>query len=115
MARQNEPHSKIKLGDNVQEAYTVLAAVLSAYCGSDFADAKIIARLDDGFSDVEYVCSTASKTSAFLPSILESSKVDDALHELRKSMTVDGEEPWSRCTFTLFPDGKFKFDVEYDD
>lgn len=99
----------------MEGAYMVLATVLSSHCGSDFSDAKIIARLAQGFSDVEYVCNIEAKSTAFLPDIMDSVKVDDALHELRDSMTIPGEDPWSRCTFTLFPDGKFKFDVEYDD
>lgn len=99
----------------MESAYMVLATVLSSHCGTEFGDAKISARLATGFSDVEYVCNTNGKSAAFLPDITDSIKVDDALHELRNSMAMPGEQPWSRCTFTLFPDGKFKFDVEYDD
>lgn len=40
--------------------------------------------------------------------------IDGALHALREQSTASGM-PWSRCTFTLFPDGEFKFDVAYDD
>lgn len=42
-------------------------------------------------------------------------KAADAVMMLNKEMTVPGQKPWTKCTFTLFPDGKFKFDVGYDD
>lgn len=44
--------------------------------------------------------------------VLTSSRVDDVLKDLRKQWPGP---PWSRCTFTLFPNGEFKFDVAYDD
>ena len=42
-------------------------------------------------------------------------EIGERLRDLRAATKQDGREPWSRCTFTLFPDGEFKFDVEYDD
>jgi Protein of unknown function, DUF600 len=42
-------------------------------------------------------------------------KAADAVMTLNKLMTIPGQKPWSKCKFTLFPDGTFKFDVEYDD
>jgi Protein of unknown function, DUF600 len=99
----------------MENAYQVLAAILSSNCPDGFQNASIQARLADDFSQMQYWCEVSGKK--IQPSIpsMQKSDVDDALHEIRKQMTIPGEQPWSRCTFTLFPDGKFKFDVEYDD
>ncbi len=99
----------------MQEAYTILGQILAGACSPNFEIARINASLDDGFTDVEYTCIINQQETFALPAKGKGSVVHDALHEIRKSMTIPGQEPWSRCTFTLFPDGKFKFDVEYDD
>ncbi len=99
----------------MQDAYTLLGQILVATCNSNFDTAHISARLDEGFTDIEYVCVKNGEQSFALPAKGKGSQVHDALHEIRKQMTIPGQAPWSRCTFTLFPDGKFKFDVEYDD
>ena len=96
--------------------YSVLAQGLLTICPGSFSSAVIDAELKDDWSNTVYRCETASGWSKGLP--VQASvdfKVDDALHAIRKQMTIPGQTPWSRCTFTLFPDGKFKFDVEYDD
>lgn len=99
----------------MQEAYAVLGQALALACGVDFESAQIRARLDDGFTEIEYVCTDQGQEKFVLPPAGQGSLAHDALHEIRKSMIIPGQEAWSRCTFTLFPDGKFKFDIEYDD
>ena len=95
--------------------YTAMAIALSSGCPSGYDKAWIEARMADGFSEQQYWCEGNGKKSNPDLTAQQTSVIDDALHEIRKQMTVPGQTPWSRCTFTLFPDGKFKFDVEYDD
>lgn len=99
----------------MQEPYAVLGQALSLACGVGFDSAQIRARLEDGFTEIEYVCADHGQERFVLPPSGQGSRAHDALHALRNEMTIPGQQPWSRCTFTLFPDGKFKFDVEYDD
>jgi hypothetical protein len=99
----------------MESLYGVMALALQSNCPDGFDKAFINARLSDGFSQQRYVCEKDGAQIYPDLSPNETSQIDDVLHELREAMTIPGQEPWSRCTFTLFPDGKFKFDVEYDD
>lgn len=96
--------------------YHALAASLMAICPQDFTRAEIVADLSSGYSKIVYSCETASGPKKGLDSPMDvDMKVDSTLHALRDGMTQDQRAPWSSCTFTLFPDGEFKFDVSYDD
>lgn len=95
--------------------YEAIAESLTAICGGNFESARIIARISDGHSDLRYLCKDGEQEKAIEASSATGWKIHKALHSIQSDMTMPGQEPWSRCTFTLFPDGKFKFDVEYDD
>jgi Protein of unknown function, DUF600 len=87
-----------------------------ATCPSGFEQAQMVAEVADGYSDIRYDCRSQGREQQGLASAIEQDlKVDAALHELRAQMTIPGQKSWTNCTFTLFPDGTFKFDVEYDD
>jgi hypothetical protein len=99
----------------MESLYSIMALILSSNCPVDFDKAWINARLSEGFSQQRYTCQNNGALTYPDLSSEETSKIDDALHEIRSQMTIPGQKPWTRCTFTLFPDGKFKFDVQYDD
>jgi hypothetical protein len=99
----------------MEALYSILALSLSEHCPSNFEKAWINAVVEDDFSKQRHTCLINGETKYPDIPTLETSKLGDALREIRKQMTIPGQKPWSRCTFTLFPDGKFKFDVEYDD
>ncbi len=99
----------------MEAAYSAIALALSTNCPAGYSVATLSARMSDGFSDQEAWCEVDGvKVQPDIPT-MEGWNASKALHEIRKQMTIPGQAPWSRCTFTLFPDGKFKFDVEYDD
>jgi hypothetical protein len=95
--------------------YEVIAESLTEICVGDFETARVIARISEGHSELRYICKDGERERTVEASSMTGWKVHKALHALQSDMTIPGQEPWSRCTFTLFPDGKFKFDVEYDD
>ena len=100
----------------MEQYYQIFAQALIATCPANYTEARLIAELDQGYSDIRYDCVVEGALQAGLQSKIEDDlKVDKALHGLRQQMTVPGQEPWSKCVFTLHPDGTFKFDVEYDD
>jgi hypothetical protein len=99
----------------VDTLYQAMATILTENCPVAFESAWIDAKLDDGVSQMQYWCESAGgRIQPEIP-LLQKSELDDALHDLRDGMTLPGQKPWSKCKFTLFPDGTFKFDVEYDD
>lgn len=101
---------------NQTAAYQTLAEALLSVCPPGFTAARIGAALDDDWSDVAYSCDMPRGPEQGLAADADTDfKVDDALHALRGMMKQGDAAAWSRCTFTLFPDGRFKFDVEYDD
>lgn len=99
----------------MNDQYEKIADALSANLPADFLSVVLRAQVGDDWTDKEIWYQTAE--DRLQPEISSSSsfQIGRSLRELRNSMTMPGQEPWSRCTFTLFPDGKFKFDVEYDD
>jgi hypothetical protein len=97
-------------------AYQALANALMAVCPPDFTQARVTAEIKDDWSKVEYSCETPSGPKTGLAADADTDfTVDDALHDLRDMMKPAAGAPWSRCTFTLTPDGKFDFAVDYDD
>jgi hypothetical protein len=109
-------HSEIKQEADMESKYQILAEALLLACPEGFSKGELVAKMDSGFSNVRYNCHIDGEHKVGLDGDkVNDFKVDDALHEIRTQMTVPGQKPWSKCTFTLFPDGKFKFDVDYDD
>lgn len=98
-------------------SYQTLASEIMQYCPPDFASAKLSGALEDG--DVATVQLECEKTDGAVdrPRIrgMHAFTISSTLFDLQKQMHKPGHAPWSRCTFSLFPDGRFKFYVEYDD
>jgi hypothetical protein len=99
----------------MEALYSILALSLSENCPENFEKAWIDASVEEDFSKQRHNCLVNGNIVYPDITAIETSKVDDALHDIRKAMTIPGQKPWSKCKFTLFPDGTFKFDVEYDD
>ncbi len=97
------------------DAYEQIAIVLNEACPPGYTKAWIMAEVGDDWDDQEVWCETAAGKNQPDIEAQKQFKVGKSLRSIRASMTIPGEKPWSRCTFTLFPDGKFKFDVQYDD
>jgi hypothetical protein len=95
--------------------FSVLALALQANCANGFDKAWISAQISEDFSKQRYTCEKDGVVTYPDLSAIETSNIGDVLREIRQTMKQDDRDPWSRCTFTLFPDGKFTFDVEYDD
>jgi hypothetical protein len=94
-------------------SYQTIAQALVSICPAGFEQARMVAQVGDDWSDIRYDCTVAGQTrEGVTGDTATSSKVDDALQDLRRAWPA---QPWSSCTFTLSPDGQFKFDVSYDD
>jgi hypothetical protein len=94
-----------------------IAGILSSNIHSiSWKKSWISGDVNQDHTSLEYGYTTEQKLENWLiPDFNDTNKVSKKLLDIRAQMTVPGQAPWSRCTFTLFPDGKFKFDVEYDD
>lgn len=97
------------------DLYAELAKPLNAACPADFDRAWIDAEVGDDWDDQSASCEGPSGKLQPTINASDSFTIGRKLRELRREMTQPGMSPWSRCTFTLFPDGKFKFDVSYED
>jgi hypothetical protein len=95
--------------------YQVLAEAVVTSCGDKFDLGQIIATVEDDNSEIEVSCQKNKVESFVDPGAQLSWDVHRSLSSIRKDMTIPGQKPWSKCKFTLFPDGTFKFDVEYED
>jgi hypothetical protein len=96
--------------------YQSLAKEIIAYLPSGWKKAWIKSEIQDDMSESTYDYEDSDgKDQWFDPDAGNAAAVGRTLRGIRKSMATPGQESWSRCTFTLFPDGTFKFDVEYDD
>jgi hypothetical protein len=95
--------------------YQDIAAVLHNACPAGYTKSWISAEVDDDWNEQEIWCETQVGKSQ--PDIdgPSSFRIGEKLQEIRRNMTVPGQKPSTKCTFTLFPDGTFKFDVDYDD
>ena len=95
--------------------YQQIAVILDEACPDNYSKALIKAVVGDDWDDQEVWCEIGAHKMQPDIEATKQFNVGRSLRVIRAQMTTPGQEPWSRCTFTLFPDGKFKFDVEYDD
>lgn len=96
--------------------YQTLAKALIATCPDGFEEARIDAEMESDWSQKGYYCKVGGEWSQgqSVPAEIDFD-VDDALYDLRDMMQQDGRQPWSKCSFTLKPDGTFNLDVAYPD
>jgi hypothetical protein len=83
---------------------------------ASYEKAVVRASLDEGHSAITFSYDDASGADKDIdPDTLRAYRISNLLEVLRAEMQQEGRAPWSSCTFTLFPTGKFNFDVTYDD
>lgn len=99
----------------MEAAYQDIAIALHESCPPGYSRAWIEAEVGDDWDDQTLWCEAGGVKSQPRMAAEKQLAVGRNLRSLRVQMTAPGEAPWTYCTFTLFPDGKFKFDVKYDD
>jgi Protein of unknown function, DUF600 len=101
---------------DVSADYQIIAEALAQSAPAGWQKAWVNSKVDDGVSEntFDYQKSDGSEYW-FDPESVKVAVIGRAIRKIRDQMAIPGQKPWSRCTFTLYPDGKFKFDVEYDD
>jgi len=99
----------------MSDLYLEIAARLNSACPAPYSRAWIEAEVGPDWDDQTVWCETAGGRSQPEIAARPSLEIGRSLRAIRHQMTVPGQKPWSKCVFTLFPDGKFKFDVSYDD
>jgi len=99
----------------VSPEYEVLASAIIQAGDADFDEKRLIATVEDDNSQIEVVHIKGTTEKYLQIDTRAGWESHKALVSLRRSMAVPGQQPWSKCVFTLFPDGRFKFDVSYDD
>jgi hypothetical protein len=100
----------------VETHYQTLAGAAIEVCPAIFERAQIVAEMEDDNGSIRYDCQLSDRAIEGLTSdTARDYSVYKAIKSIRTQMTIPGQKPWSKCKFTLFPDGTFKFDVEYDD
>jgi hypothetical protein len=102
---------------DINVEYAMIAEVVSQEAPNGWSKIRVPATVESDNTEFSYFYTDQRNVEKWFD--IDDSKKDviihNALKAIRTQMTVPGQSPWSRCTFTLFPDGKFKFDVEYDD
>ena len=93
--------------------YKTIATHLLAACPPGIERAWLTATLNDGHAQAEYWYQKDGKPGQPKLGSLESFQIAGALHAIRTEMTEPGQTPWQRCTFSVEPGGRFKFDVDY--
>lgn len=99
----------------MEALYGQIAQTLNSACPTAYRKAWIEAEVGDDWDDQTLWCETSDDRVQPDLDAKQSFQVGRNLREIRKSMAIPGQKPWSKCKFTLFPDGTFKFDVGYDD
>ena len=99
----------------MSEHHEAIAAQLNDICPAGYSKAWIDAEVSSSTSSNQYWCEVAGGRQQPEVSPLTNVRVAKQLIGFREQMGGDTAAGWSRCTFTLFPDGQFKFDIHYDD
>jgi len=94
--------------------YQQLAEVALAQCPPSFRRVRLQAELDDGYAEIDLRCMSESEEKQITDyPDLAGVEMHEALDAIREEMGRLSGQRWSKCVFQVFPDGTFKFDVEY--
>ena len=96
----------------MDQNYQEIATTLASACPSSFTEAWVEAEVNDGHTKQQIWCSDGSDKSQPTISAMEGFKISKSLLKIKDVMP---NKEWSRCTFRLFSNGEFKFDIHYDD
>ena len=96
------------------EALQGLAQIVLAACPAGHAEARLTAELDENWAQIDVLCKsqTGEEVVSDLPG-LTGLDLHDKLDEIREEMAEVSGHKWTKCTFSILSDGRFKFDVEY--
>jgi Protein of unknown function, DUF600 len=102
---------------DISNEYNIIAEIISNEAPVGWSQIRVPAAVESDNTEFSYFYTDQNNNEKWfdIGDSLKDMKIHNALKAIHAQMTVPGQAPWSRCTFTLFPDGKFKFDVEYDD
>ena len=101
---------------SVEQQYQKIAQNFTPALPAEWRKAWISGEVSSDHTDLEFGYEDdRGGESWIVPETTNRLEIRDALKSLRDIMAAPGQQPWSRCAFRLFPDGNFKFDVEYDD
>lgn len=93
--------------------YTIIAQKLIDACPPGVTRAWLDAEVLEDTSSAQYWYEAGGKTGQPDLGSSDAFDISDALIDIRAKMVADGHEPWTRCTFTVFPDGRVKLDIHY--
>jgi hypothetical protein len=95
--------------------YQSISEILNQICPSGYSKAWVEAEVKEDWNKQRLWYEKDGQNKQPDIDALKQYKLGEYLTEIQTQMTIPGQKPWSKCTFTLYPDGKFKFDVDYDD
>ena len=96
------------------DVYQELAAEVRSGCPGGSIETMLLAELDAGYSDFTVSCvGEDGHVQSGDVSDEASWRIHQLLTQLQAEFRDKTGHAWRKCTFTVFPSGKFKFDVEY--
>lgn len=102
----------------MMEQQLVIARAIASHAPVGWTKAWVSARVDEdyvGNLKADYVDQQGQEHWFDLDNASDVMSMSKAILAMRDTMRQGEKQPWSNCTFTLFPNGEFKFDVAYDD
>ncbi len=94
--------------------YQQLAEVALAQCPPAYHQLKLSAELDEGYSEIDLRCRNGEgEIHVTNYPVTATAEMHRTLEAIREEMGRLSGQRWTRCVFQVFPDGTFKFDVEY--
>lgn len=100
---------------DVDAPYQTIAQAMITQAPAGWSVLEMDAQLGDGYVDTGFCATVQTGNKSFALSSTDQTDVEDTLFKLQRTIQLHGRKPWSRCVFRVFPDGRFKFDVDYDD
>jgi hypothetical protein len=96
------------------DMYQSLAVQIMQQCPPGYHRAVLKAELDEGYAQIAITCSDDSKGD-HRPDVdaLSLVKLHDTLDDIREDMARGTGTKWTKCTFVIAEDGKFRMNVEY--
>lgn len=101
---------------NIEDDYLKISQALIAGAPTGWQKAWVVAEVIEDYSKTKYrYLADDGKEGWFKPEIAHLDIVTDSLRNIRTHMLETGQPDWTRCTFSVMPDGNFSFDIEYPD